>query len=104
MPKTRIPLSAELRDLVTSRADELRRLPDAAVATLPVAAPETLPDGKTVVTVYCHSLPDGGYRVVVQGGRPLLFGMYTAIEVDGFVLLPNGTRRALTEEETWDFI
>jgi hypothetical protein len=31
-------------------------------------------------------------------------GIHTSIEVDGFVMSPDGRKRPLKEEETWQFI
>ncbi|HKW80317.1 MAG TPA: hypothetical protein VJQ49_04850 [Casimicrobiaceae bacterium] len=93
-----------MRELVADRMKELRQLDFDAVKTLPahmkMAAP---PLGKVKISQHHNVTKTGDHMVVVQAARERWLGIFTAIEVDGFVITSDGTRRALAEREKWDF-
>jgi hypothetical protein len=94
-----------LREVVTDRVRALEQLGFAAIKTLPAQKKETVPSlGKVEIIQYHDVGKTGEHIVVVQGLRQRWLGLSTAIEVDGFVVAPDGTRRPLAEQEKWPFI
>ena len=51
-------------------------------------------------TLMKDTLPNGEIRIVLQRRRHPLTGTYNTV-VDGFAVAPNGTSRALREQEVW---
>jgi hypothetical protein len=94
-----------LREVVTDRVRALEQLGLAAIKTLPAQKKEAVPSlGKVEIIQYHDVGKTGEHIVVVQGLRQRWLGLSTAIEVDGFVVAPDDTRRPLAEEEKWPFI
>jgi len=97
-------MDSALRETVRSRVEALQRLDSDAVGGLPAQQREDIPSLGKVAVVQYHDVTDGGdHRVVVQAARPRWFGIFTAIEVDGFVLEKDGTKRPLSEPEKWPY-
>lgn len=98
-----MPGKPNFRDIANGRAAALRTLDDQAIRDLPKVASEVLSDGTAGVTTYHTVLASGEHQVVVQVTRDLLGGVLSAVQVAGFVLSSDGTRRDLREDETWEF-
>jgi hypothetical protein len=93
-----------MRGLVADRVKTLRQLDFDAIKALPPQKKETaLSLGKVEVIQYHDVVKTGEHLVVVQALRPRWLGLFTAIEVDGFVMAPDGTSRPLAEQERWPF-
>lgn len=95
-------LNQKLRVLVADRVALLRALEVPSVQCLPRVVSADLE--KTKLHQYHDVLNSGEHMVVVQALEDRWFGIYTAIEVDGFVVTTDGMKRPLREEETRDFI
>ena len=107
MSKASNVVTEELRSLVAARLKSLAGLSDAELRKLPATVIEKAGDPPSKVAQYTvaqyHDLLKNGEQMfVVQAGREGILGL-TAIEVDGFVLGPDGSRRPLSEKETWNF-
>ena len=98
-------VSQTLRVLAVGKARELlsRDLPE--LMSLPEWTVEHVETeiGKAVVGIH-HTKGIAGEQFVVQASSSRAFGIFTAIEVDGFVIEATGVRRLLLEQETWDYI
>ena len=94
----------DLRRTVAERVNKLRSLDHAGVQSLPSLVREVLLEGKIRIAQYHDVLSSGEHMVVVQALRDRLLGLSTAIEIDGFVVSNDGSRRALSDEETWPFL
>ena len=93
-----------MRNAVASRVERLRQLDLAAIKQLPQQLTEAVPSlRKLSVTQYHDVTNEGGHRVVVQAVRERWLGLFTAIEVDGFVVDSGGIKRALREPEKWPY-
>lgn len=97
-------LNQKLRALVADRVARLRALEVSAVQSLPHVVSEDVAPGKTKIHQYHDALNTGEHMVVVQAMEDRWFGLFTAIEVDGFVVTTDGLKRSLRDEETRDFI
>lgn len=97
-------LNQKLRALVADRVARLRALQVSTVQSLPNVVSEDIAAGKTKLHQYHDVLNSGEHMVVVQAMEDRWFGIFTAIEVDGFVVTTDGMKRSLREEEKWDFI
>ena len=94
-----------MRPIVRARIVKLEALDDASLRTLPALVEET--EGtKPVITIfqYHDQSPNGEHTFVIQASHKRWLGMFTATEVDGFVISADGSRRGLTESEKWPFI
>lgn len=97
-------MDAPMREVVADRLKKLQQLDLTAVKSLPAQTKEILSSlGNVTLAQYHDVTTRGEHRVVVQAVRPRWFGLFTAIEVDGFVVVPDGTRRPLAEQERWPF-
>ena len=95
----------DLREAVAERVRQLRQLDTEAVKLLPPESQEHLSSlGNVTVTAYHDATEAGEHRVVVQAVRPRWLGISTAIEVDGFVIVADGTKRPLADREKWPFL
>lgn len=91
-----------LQELARERRATLSTLSDEAIMSLPPMLSETISAQQNVqVTQYHDVLAAGEHLVVVQASRERWFGLFTSIAVDGFALVPDGSRRELTEQEKW---
>ncbi|MEO6080913.1 MAG: hypothetical protein ABIQ86_14260 [Steroidobacteraceae bacterium] len=98
-------MDSALRETVRSRVETLQRLDLDAVENLPPQQREDDPSLGKIAVIQYHDVTDvGDHRVVVQGARQRWFGIFTAIEVDGFVLEKGGIKRPLTEPEKWPYM
>lgn len=94
-----------MRELVADRIEALQRLDLASIKSLPARTREVLSTRSKIAVIRHHDVTEtGDHRVVVQAVRQRWLGLFTAIEVDGFVAAPDGTRRPLAEKEKWPFI
>jgi hypothetical protein len=97
-------MDAAMRGLVADRVKALQQLDFDAIKALPAQKKETAPSLGTVEVIQYHEVgKTGEHLVVVQALRQRWLGLSTAIEVDGFVMAPDGTRRPLAEQERWPF-
>ena len=96
-------VSAELRAIVLERLGRLAETDADTLLIMDGQSTETLADGISV-SLYHETLENGAHKFVVQALKPRWFGLTTAIEVDGFVIEPNGERRTLVEEEMWTYL
>lgn len=98
-------MDAAMREVVAERLRSLQQLDLGAVKALPAQTKETAPSslGKVEIVQYHDTGKTGEHMVVVQALRRRWLGLSTAIEVDGFVVAPDGSRRPLTEQEKWAF-
>jgi len=89
---------ADLPSIVDDRVEKLRRLDASAIRSLPELSRDRLPPD---ILVSQHHVvgSSGEHLLVVQAGQDHWFGLKTSIVVGGFVLLPDGTCRELTDEE-----
>lgn len=95
----------DMREAVAERVRKLRQLDIEAVKLLPPESQEHLSSlGNVTVTEYHEAMETGEHRVVVQAIRPRWLGISTAIEVDGFVIAGDGTKRPLVDREKWPFL
>jgi hypothetical protein len=95
----------DMREAVAERVAKLRQLDMAAIKLLPPVSQER-PSSLGNVTIATHHdvTETGEHQVVVQAVKPRWFGISTAIEVDGFVIVGDGTKRPLAEPEKWPFL
>jgi hypothetical protein len=94
-----------MREVVEDRLKVLGQLDFDAIKALPAQKRETAPSlGKVEVIQYHDVANTGEHLVVVQALRSRWLGLSTAIEVDGFVMAPDGTKRPLVEQEKWPFM
>jgi hypothetical protein len=89
--------------IVDERVRALTNLDQHSIEALPDCTTEELQsDAKTKIYQYHDVLSSGDHLIAVQGVR---FGFSTKIsQVDGFVLLQDGSRRPLEEREKWQFL
>ena len=91
--------------VVQRRAGELRGKAFTDLAALPecdVGTVEIL--GKPVhLTVHRTTQQTGDVLIVVQAARDRYFGITTQIQVEGFVVRPNGETAVAREELLWDY-
>jgi hypothetical protein len=81
---------------------ELAQLTDTALKDLPETV--QLPSHRPWSLYRYHVVnQQGDHMCVIQLSRPLLGGVIDAVKVDGIVLEGDGTRRALRDDETWEF-
>ena len=93
-----------MRQVVADRIKVLQQLDVHAIKALPAQREETsLSLGKVRVIQYHDVDKTGEHMVVVQALRPRWLGLFTAIEVDGFVMTADGAKRPLAEQEKWPF-
>lgn len=94
----------DMRSIVTGRVAKLQELDAVALRSLPAHSKETVPSNRKIVVSQYHEVTETGeHRIVVQVIQDRWLGLSTAIEVDGFVLEADGTRRPLTETEKWPY-
>jgi hypothetical protein len=74
-----------------------------ALASMEDHSAEELSEGISI-NLYHEALGSGAHKFVVQALKPRYLGLSTAIEVDGFVIEPNGAKRPLAEDETWKYL
>jgi hypothetical protein len=92
-----------MRTAVARHVEELRQLDLVAIKQLP-SFTELIPP-TTVNTLYqYHDVAGDLHFVVVQASKDRWFGLFTAMEVAGFVIDENGIRRPITEAERWNYI
>jgi hypothetical protein len=97
-------MDVAMSEVVADRVKALQQLDFDAIRALPAQKKETAPSlGKVEVIQYHDVVNAGDHLVVVQALRPRWLGLFTAIEVGGFVMAPDGTRRPLAEQEKWPF-
>lgn len=97
-------MDAAMREMVAERLRSLQQLDLGAIKALPAQTKETAPSlGKVEIVQYHDTGKAGEHMVIVQALRQRWLGLSTAIEVDGFVVAPDGTRRPLSEQEKWAF-
>jgi|ERR1051325_1086270 hypothetical protein len=98
-------MSRDMRPIVRARITKLQALDDASLRTLPSLV-EEIEESNPVITIfqYHDQSPNGEHTFVIQASRKRWLGMFTATEVDGFVITTDGSRRGLTESEKWPFI
>ncbi len=97
-------MDVAMRGVVADRVKALQQLDFDTIKRLPAQKKETAPSlGKVEITQYHDVVNAGEHLVVVQALRPRWLGLFTAIEVDGFVMAPDGTKRPLAEREKWPF-
>jgi len=94
-------MALDLGALFASRMSELQNCDLDAVRRMPDFKTDRY--GKVSVTVYHDVLESGEHMVVVQLVQEFWFGIHKAVTVDGFVVAADGTKRRLTERETWPF-
>jgi hypothetical protein len=93
-----------MRGVVADRVKALQQLDLSALKALPAQMKEAVPSlGKVQIIQYHEVTNTGEHMLVVQALRQRWLGLFTAIEVDGFVIVPDGTKRALLEQEKWAF-
>ena len=90
-------VDTQLAKLKALSPEEVQVLPEANVQTI-----ET-PGGRMTVSVYHRILEDFTHMVVLQVSKDVAFGLWQAVQVDGFVIDTTGTKRSLRDEETWEF-
>jgi hypothetical protein len=88
--------------IVADRVENLQALDPSAILSLPRQTTEAVPPHFKVAQ-YHHVSDSGDHLVVVQVIRERWFGMFATVLADGFVMSSTGTKRPLTEEETWDY-
>jgi hypothetical protein len=94
----------DMRSIVAGRVAKLQELDAAALRSLPAHSKENLPSNHKIVVSQYHEVAETGeHWIVVQGIQDRWLGLSTAIEVDGFVVESDGTRRPLTEPEKWPY-
>jgi hypothetical protein len=93
----------DLGKIVADRLVRLKGLDSTALESLPPHTTEAL-TSKVTVTQYHEAHWTGKRKVVVQASRSRWLGTLDDVEVDGFVVAPDGTRRPLTEEEKWPYL
>ena len=97
-------MNRALRGVVADRVKALQQLDFGAIKALPGQSKESVPSlGKIAIIRYHEVAKTGEHLVVVQALRQRWFGLSTAIEVDGFVVGPDGARRPMAEQEKWPF-
>jgi len=94
---------AAMRDVVAGQVAALAQLDLASIEQLPPVTEVVSSLNNATVTQYHALMSEGRHMVVVQAFRRRGLGMFSEIEVDGFVLESDGTKRPLAEPEKWDF-
>jgi hypothetical protein len=93
-----------MRSIVARRCAELRELDIEAIRALPGYSPDaSIYDDKVRCGVHHRSTPAGQHIVVAQAVRDSWFGMAYAVQLDGFAIEADGTRRELAENEKWEY-
>jgi hypothetical protein len=95
----------DMRAMVIERVARLQKLDIETLCSLPEHSQEIVsPEEKVTVSQYHEVSEAGEHKLVVQALRPKWFGMFTAIQVEGFVVSKDGTKRPLTEKEKWPYL
>jgi hypothetical protein len=95
----------DMRAIVTDRVANLRKLDVAALKALPPQSTEVLSSEEKVTLAQYHEISESGeHKIIVQITRSRWLGLSTAIEVEGFVVVADGTRRPLADQEKWDYL
>jgi hypothetical protein len=98
-------VTIDMREAVFERVKKLQQLDVEAVKMLPPQSQGRLPSLSGITVTEYHEVTEAGeHRVVVQAIRPRWFGISTSIEVDGFVIGGDGTKRPLADREKWPFL
>jgi len=92
-----------LRKIVAERLVRLKALDSMELESLPSHTTEALA-AKITVTQYHEVDGPGEHKIVVQASQPRWLGIMDDVEVDGFVVAPDGTKRPLGEEEKWPYL
>jgi hypothetical protein len=95
-------MAGEMRAVVVERVNVLQLLSFEAIKALPAQRKERL--GTIQITQYHDVLGTGEHVVVVQALQQRWLGIFTAIELDGFVTATDGSKRPPTEQERWPFM
>jgi hypothetical protein len=97
---------AEMGAQVSTRAADLRRKSFRELSGLPEWNTEELYvlAKEVQLTVYRNVRSDDELLVVVQASRPRYFGIFTEIQVKGFLAKSNGDYADAPENLLWDFV
>lgn len=91
---------SDLSAIVNDRVERLRQLDVDSIRSLPELVIENVQANVSINVNQYHLVASSGeHLVIVQGGQDRWFGISTMIEVGGFAISADGTRRPLTEEE-----
>lgn len=94
----------DLTEIAARRIQELLRLDLAEIRNLPDFIEEEISLGTNIRVGRYHTVSQSGeHTVVVQVAREHLAGMVSTVVVEGFVVSPDSTIRALTEQEKWPY-
>lgn len=93
-----------METLVNGRMAELQKKSTAEIQQLPYVSTEDIQlDGRKITLSVYHDQVDGMHRVVVQSFRERWCGITAKVIAKGFLIADDGTRRALTPAELYDF-
>lgn len=90
---------------VKARLAALRSMPFIEVAALPEVASENVDLGgqRVMLSVYRAARPTGETLIVVQANRQRLFGIYSNVWAEGFLILPSGQTVDAPEQLMWEY-
>ena len=90
--------------LAVGELARLQALPDEHLKLLPPLSSQevSLAEGRVKLDCF-HRAAKGAHLIVVVAWRPNARGIWDEPHVEGFVLERAGVRRALTQEEGWEF-